>query len=193
MQQYIGLLNFCNKFRLTGRYGVWQNFMADFGPFLFLAVIVLGFFYLRKRNKENRHRYHDILREFQKNNLYRGTNIHRDNTFKVPEEYIITYFENYFIRIYINGTGSLEISMQGTCSGRPRINIVWEPVSLTYSSLKHIGYHLSVQAADIFSGESSLSHDRNTSALSYSRKIPVERRHQYENDLESWANSKYDL
>jgi hypothetical protein len=167
--------------------------MRDFGPFLFLVIIVLGYFCIRKLNKENRHKHHDILREFQKNNLYRGTNMHLDNTFKIPEEYIITYFENYFIRIYISGTRNLEISMQAICSGRPHINIAWEPVLLTYNSLKHIGYNLAVQAAEILSKESGLSYDRNTSVVNYSRKIPVERRHQYENDLETWANSKYDV
>ena len=167
--------------------------MGDIMPFFGFAVIIAGIFFIRRNNKQNLHRYYEILSEFKKNGKFQEPSVLsykyetqleldiRTDSYRRMDELITTYYGKYFIKIFIDGADKLEISMKGTCSAGPYINIIWELVELRYSSMKHIGYHLAVQAAEIFSQK--LSTDYYPPTYTFSRKIPIERTGQYNRDV----------
>lgn len=164
--------------------------MSDFVTIILCIILVIAVFQLRKWYlKEHRFRYFEIQKSFTDNHDFKNVGIF--------EETIVADFKIYHITVTIKEDNGLKLSLYAYAfkNGKPSINIAWEPIRTAYNSLSYIGLHVVSQTAQILSEESQLEHNHLILSISYSRAIPIQKRKEYDRDLESWfrtTNNYYD-
>lgn len=168
--------------------------MGDIGPIIFLIVIIVLFFRFSKYYKtELRYRFYEVQKEFERNSSYKNVFIFREPGQYKTDGTITAEFKNYHISVTIKGDKTLHASLKAYTLGDNQASVIieWEPIRLAYSSMTHIAGHLVRQTSEILSSESNIKYDGKTLSVSYKRDIPIQKKREYERDLDSWFRTTH--